>query len=161
MARFKAIAGHFREVIKKLPIKIPQTVQAVDENGRPQFAEDKVTPILTEIEVDAFVDYKNREWVDQVNIPFTPEEEIARDAEEAVDESLKNEPIRLTAEEEMNILLDNGMAGFDMVKEKRQEFEKNHAEWRAKHEPLVQDFQEKTAKVHQALEAANNAVTEG
>src|SRR4051812_43633689 len=109
MARFKTTAGHFIEVIEKQSIKVKQNRHAEDEVGGLKFHEDKVTPVIEEIEVDATVDVKNRIWVNQVDIPFTPEEEIARDAEELMYEFLKKEPIKLNAEQEMDLMLEGGV----------------------------------------------------
>lgn len=83
MARFKTIAGHFKNVIEKQVVKITQTEHVRNDAGHHMFEEDGVKPVMREILVDTFVDVPVRRWIDEVHIPLTPEEEAERDAEEA------------------------------------------------------------------------------
>lgn len=83
MGRFKTIAGYFKEVIEKQPVKIEVNRHAIKEDGSLSFREDGVTPVLERVQVDAEVDVKNVVWVEEEKIPFTEEEERARDEEEA------------------------------------------------------------------------------
>ena len=83
MARFKTVAGYFKEVVEKQPIKIEVNKMVTNEDGSPAFKEDGVTPILERVLTDAEVDVRNIVWVDEVRIPLTEEEEAQKDAEEA------------------------------------------------------------------------------
>ena len=82
MARFHTQAGYFTQVIEKQPVTITQNEHSKDENGNLLFHEDGATPVMQTVSVDTFVDVPMRVWVDQVDVPFTPEEEAIRDIEE-------------------------------------------------------------------------------
>lgn len=139
MPRFKTIAGYFQEVIEKQPIKIMQNQVKRNEAGSVEFDETG-KPIMISVEVDAEVDVKNVIWNDQVNIQFTQEEEDARDAEEAVWENEKSKPIPLTAEQEIDLLLESGP---EAVKQKRNEYKELLSRWEETHLPLVQVMESK------------------
>lgn len=82
MARFHTKAGYFTQVIEKQPVTITQNEHATDENGNLLFEENGTKPLMRVVTVNTTVDVPVTVWVDQVDIPFTPEEEAERDAEE-------------------------------------------------------------------------------
>jgi len=83
MPRFHTKAGYFGKVIEKQVVDIKQNEHAIDENGNFLFEEDGATPVMRTVDVKATIDVPMMVWVEQVNTPFTPEEEAARDIEEA------------------------------------------------------------------------------
>ena len=83
MARFKTIAGFFDMVTERQTVTVMQTEHVKDDSGQLMFEDDGIKPVMRDILVETFVDVPVRRWIDQVNIPFTPEEEAERDLEEA------------------------------------------------------------------------------
>lgn len=152
MGRIKTIAGHFKKVVEKQPITIRQNRHELDENGVPKFAEDNVTPIMKVVEFEELIDVENVIWVDQVSIPFTPEEEAARDVEEEIHECEKLRPLPLTDRQEMDLLLEEGP---EAVKAKRAEYQKSLEDFLNIYNPLIEKFQEKHLAVVEAAQRGN------
>lgn len=154
MARNHTIAGYFKEVVSRQPITIKVTVHQKDESGNLLFEADGTKPLLKVEEKQEFVDVRDRIWVDQVDVPFTPEEEEARDAEEAIWENEKLKPVALTDREEMDLLLDQGP---EAVKAKRAEHEKALQAWGMTHAPLMADALAKNNIVAESQRGKKNA----
>lgn len=149
MGRIKTIAGHFKEVMEEQPIKVMQNVHVLDEKGNLLFEEGGVKPLMKSIEVDAMVMVKNKIWIDQIDVPFTPEEEEARDAEEELHEIEKLMPLPLTDRQEMDLLLAEGP---EAVKAKRAEHQKAMAEYQVIFEPAFEKAKEKNRIVREKSE---------
>lgn len=147
MGRHRAIAGYFKQVVNKQLVTIQQNIHLQDENGNFLFEDDGAKPLMEMRPVEVYIDVHDREWVDQVNIPFTPEEEEARDAEEALFEYEKQKPRALTDREEMDLLIDKGV---EAVKEKREEYKNALEAYLAGHAPLAEIFQQKQKIVEDA-----------
>lgn len=149
MGRMRAIAGYFKDVVEKQKITISQNVHVRDDAGNLMFEEDKVTPIMKPMPVEMEADVKNIVWVDQQNIPFTPEEEAARDAEEELHEYEKLRPVPLTDRQEMDLLLESGP---EAVKAKRAEYQRAMDEFMSGYYPLVEKVNERNNLVSLAAE---------
>lgn len=132
MGRSKIIAGHFEEYEEEQIITIRQNVQRVVD-GNLVFKEDKVTPEMAVLEIQQPIRVRNKRWVDQVVIPYTPEEELHRDAEEELEAHMLKEPKPLSVEEEMDLMLESGP---EAVKAKRIAQKKEHEIWEKAKEPF-------------------------
>lgn len=106
MPRFHTKAGYFGKVIEKQVVDIKQNEHARDEDGNFLFLEDGATPVMRTVDVKATIDVPMMVWVDQVNIPFTPEEEAEWDAQEAAAELERQENEKKHFEEEKKKAID-------------------------------------------------------
>lgn len=84
--RFKTIPGYFEEIIQQQTVKVMQNVHALDAAGFPLYELNSTKPLMKQVMVDSTVNVPIRIWVDDKQIPFTPEEEAIADIEEAQNE---------------------------------------------------------------------------
>lgn len=87
---------------------------------------------------------KIRDWIEQLEVDMTPEEEAEIRASWAVGDSVMNQPAKPTPEQEHEWLIEKGA---DYIKEQRTMWKQAYDAWLINHQPLV-DEHRKAADVY-------------